>query len=617
MNELNFKSAKYNDKSNIWRVSLIVLVLFMTAFQLFISFRGLEHSAAMDQAQIARNIAQGNGFSTGFIRPKQLLDASAHHDVDVSHFRDTNYAPLHVYALAGALSITGMDDFEDCRMSDDGIMIYAPDRVIAATSAIFFLIALFLSYLLIRKLFDEVVAMTVVLMMSLSDVLLQFSTSGLAQPMMMCFLMGAILCLRAAAQAYSAGLMKRHMYCFCACFALVSLLCLSSWMAIWLALALIVYVGFAYKPYGFYALSATAIIIMFLLLPLASNFSATGLRFGNLYYSLYNCFGANEDVVMRSVSMLNIPFDNSGFLLRLLGNSFAQLESFYMKMGTIIVVPFFFLALFNKYKSDSTESIKWAVFAMWLFACLGMSLFAPKSTINASQIYILLTPLFAAYGVSLVFILIAKNHSGSTYIFLRSSAIFALVLVSAGPFLASLPMNLYRGIWLSTRNQPHFPPYYPLALNTSLVEKTNEEDVIVSDQPWAIAWYANRLSMWTPLRVRDFTDDLLPLIKISADVQAFLVTPSSYTIDRQAENTTGGLSGVLSKNGEFAPLAIEGALLLLSPTKNFLFGDLFANTTASGGIGHLISSRGTYRYRQPVLGAHILLYTKAIPKSNQ
>lgn len=613
MNKSLSKLSIDRDNTNVWRITLAVLVLSMLAFQLFVSFRGLEHAAAMDQAQIARNVAQGNGFISDVIRPKQLVDAAEQGDVDVSSFRDTNYAPLHIYALAGALSITGMDDFEQCRMTDDGVMLYSPDRVVAATSVIFFIIALFLSYLLITKIFDEIVAFSVLLMMLFSDVLLQFSTSGLAQPMMMCFLMGALLCLYAAYRAYNAGFMKTHMLYFCACFVLVSLLCLSSWIAIWLALGLIVYAGFAFKPYGFYSLSAAAIVVMIILLPLALNFSATGNSFGNLYYSLYNCFGAGEDVVLRSVSMANLPFDSSSFLLRLLGNSFAQLDTLYMKMGTIIVVPFFFLALFNKYKRSSTESIKWASFSMWLFACVGMSLFAPKDAVNASQIYVLLTPLFAAYGVSLVFMTIAKNHIGVTYRLLRGCAIFALVFVSSGPFLASLPMELYRGIWLGSRVLPHFPPYYPHAYNTTLVEKTNEKDVIVSDQPWAIAWYANRCSMWTPLRVRDFTDTLLPIIKDSADVQAFLVTPSSYNIDRQAENTAGGLSGVIDKAEEFAPLALEGSLLLISPEKNFLFTDIYANTSASGGIGQLISSSGVYRYRQAILGAYMLLYSKELP----
>ena len=36
---------------------------------IFANFRGLSHPKAMDQAQIAREIARGNGFSTKFIRP--------------------------------------------------------------------------------------------------------------------------------------------------------------------------------------------------------------------------------------------------------------------------------------------------------------------------------------------------------------------------------------------------------------------------------------------------------------------------------------------------------------------------------------------------------------------
>ena len=40
------------------------LVLTLTLLYLFVQFRGLSSATAMDQAQIARQLAMGNGFST-------------------------------------------------------------------------------------------------------------------------------------------------------------------------------------------------------------------------------------------------------------------------------------------------------------------------------------------------------------------------------------------------------------------------------------------------------------------------------------------------------------------------------------------------------------------------
>ncbi|MEO7099261.1 MAG: hypothetical protein ABI162_07855, partial [Luteolibacter sp.] len=58
------------DTGVIIRRSLFFLVLVaLTLGNLFIMFRGLASPQAMDQAQIAREIARGNGFTTKMIRP--------------------------------------------------------------------------------------------------------------------------------------------------------------------------------------------------------------------------------------------------------------------------------------------------------------------------------------------------------------------------------------------------------------------------------------------------------------------------------------------------------------------------------------------------------------------
>jgi hypothetical protein len=33
---------------------------------------------------------------------------------------------------------------------------------------------------------------------------------------------------------------------------------------------------------------------------------------------------------------------------------------------------------------------------------------------------------------------------------------------------------------------------------------TTEREIIASDMPWAVAWYADRKSLWLPMKLRDF-----------------------------------------------------------------------------------------------------------------
>ncbi len=53
----------------IRRILFFVVLIILTLGNLFTLFRGLNSPQAMDQAQIAREIARGNGFTTKFIRP--------------------------------------------------------------------------------------------------------------------------------------------------------------------------------------------------------------------------------------------------------------------------------------------------------------------------------------------------------------------------------------------------------------------------------------------------------------------------------------------------------------------------------------------------------------------
>ena len=66
--------------------------------------------------------------------------------------------------------------------------------------------------------------------------------------------------------------------------------------------------------------------------------------------------------------------------------------------------------------------------------------------------------------------------------------------------------NLVETIVLRQRRQmvrwpPYVPPYVAV-LNSWM--KPNE--IIASDMPWAIAWYANRRSLWVPDTIKTFTE---------------------------------------------------------------------------------------------------------------
>ena len=57
-------------------IIILILLLAITGVQYFFNFNGLTASAAMDQAQIARNVARGQGMATNWLRPIQMVSGS-------------------------------------------------------------------------------------------------------------------------------------------------------------------------------------------------------------------------------------------------------------------------------------------------------------------------------------------------------------------------------------------------------------------------------------------------------------------------------------------------------------------------------------------------------------
>ena len=327
-------------------------------------------------------------------------------------------------------------------------------------------------------------------------------------------------------------------------------------------------------------------------------------------YSLFNGFGSDgAEMLMRSATTEAISFNSSNFFLRLLGYTFAQFNSMYINMGAIITTPFFLLALLNKFRNPAVEATKWAVFSMWLAACAGMALFGESETISASQQAVLFTPFFAAFGTALVFIFLARMQLGQAFNGVRGLTIGVMLVISSGLFLFQLPKQLYMGIWTSARGIPHFPPYYPAAMNGKLHNMTNEKDLVVTDQPWGVAWYADRKALWMPRSIEELTRNLEPIFhRAGQEIQGFLITPSSHSMQ------TGGVSGVIREAGDFAPLALEGKLLLLTPRHNMAFAELFTTNanpkSTARPLASLVSSQGLYRHRNFILGAEMVYYSR-------
>ena len=598
------------------RLLLAVTLALLCFSQLFFTFRGLDKPEAMDQAQIARQMARGQGMTTKCLAPFDIRVRSqaAEEGLDFNNYRSSAYAPLHPMMLATAIRITGYHHFNNKRMIPDQEMVYDGDRVVATVSTIFFALALLLSYILLRKLFDEILASTVVLLMGFSQLLLQFAVSGLAQPMLMCLFIGVVACVGAAIHADIYSKSKQVLLYNVLAYIFAVLMCHTCTISAWCMLGLIIFSGLYFRPKGMYAIIGVSMGVILALIPTTIMLQPAGGISAAFQQAFYGGFGVGDmERMMRSTDEFGLSVDSTNFFLRLLGATFSQSSTMYEHMGSIIVTPFFLLSLFNRYRNPVTNGLKWLLFSCWLCACAGMALFGETSLMGVAQISIIFTPFFAAYGLSLVFIFLARLQIGENFTTIRGLAIAGIFLVSSGLFLFEFPHQLQLGILTSARGIPQFPPYYPNKLNGQLHDITNPQDIIVTDQPWAVAWYADRKALWLPTRVSSYTDDLEPVFKRAGQrVQGFLITPSSHSMPQ------GGVNGVISNAGEFAPLALEGKILQIVPKHNLALAELFNNhgdnQKNSRPLASLVSSQGLFPHRHFLLGAEMVYYSRDAAK---
>jgi hypothetical protein len=123
------------------------------------------------------------------------------------------------------------------------------------------------------------------------------------------------------------------------------------------------------------------------------------------------------------------------------------------------------------------------------------------------------------------------------------------VVLSAAPLALSLSVEVSAG--LTNKGQfSHWPPYLPTQI-AHLATFTGERDVIMSDVPWAVAWYADRPSAWIPQDPAQFAEMRKAVGEQKAEVAGFLFTPESLRVPYPSEVFTG-------EYREWANLAFRG-----------------------------------------------------------
>lgn len=490
----------------IRRALFLLLLIGVTYYYLGIDFKGLSHPKGMDQAQIARQIADGKSFTTRCIRPicytqvanKMKIDDPADAPSFVDGIPDTYHSPLNPILNSIVLGMA-----KDTWEFEPNQRLYTPDVIITGISMVLLLASIGVSYLLISRIFDPRIGGVTALLMLMCESLWRYSQSGLPQMLMLFLFSFAVYFLYKAVENAQAG---KPVYLWLGLTGgFMGLLALAHWMAVWPFLGLVLFAGFYFHPRGVQLLLLVGVFLLITIWwPFLNNQRYAGNPLGAGLYLFYtgNASTSSEETLMRDLEQTTGALDLNGLPSKVMLNGITQLSDLYNYMGAIVVAPLFFLALLHPFRRREIADFRWCILSMWIFAVIGMTVYGLRpfgqDKTDPNNLHIIFLPVMAGYGLAFLSVLWNRLNLPLQIPVVRNGHFILAIIISALPTLLLAPARIAQAIQGDERlTKTHYPYYVPkLIVDYANMVKPNE--AIVTDIPWAVAWYGNRAAIWLP-----------------------------------------------------------------------------------------------------------------------
>ena len=493
-------SSPPGDRANRTLTTTVCVLIAALAFvYVFITFRGLDSPNAMDQAQIAREMARGHGFRTLMLRPAALHEVIANgRDATLTTQQDTYHPPLQSLLWAPLFKA-----LESWWPFDPTRTVYVMDRVIAVMGVCWLLLTLLLTHGMARRLFDRTIAGVTVLSVALSPQVWQLATNSGSR--------GLLLFLFTLSMYWFTTLMRRSQAGEPAGAGLVlglglacGLMVMTHWMAVWLVLGIAVSIALLLPRQRLSLIVILGFPLLFMVAWALHNQSASG-----------GFMGAGKAMLQSVLAPQGMAaqlrdFDNAmppvylDVLIHKLGvNIHAQMQEIYSHLGGVLPAMVFFMCLLHRFRRAEVQDMRWVLLIIWGTAFLGMAMFGlPGKSGDDNQIHCVFIPVLAMFGLAALAVFWARLNPGNGGLWHRHGYAVVAVFMTAWPMLTGLPSEIKVGLF--RKNQlMNWPTYQPITLSF-LTKWVKSDEILASDAPWSIAWYADRACVWLPKDTAQF-----------------------------------------------------------------------------------------------------------------
>ena len=529
---MGIQDAVYNLEEGagaVWvrRFAAVIGFIALTLWYDVSQFHGFDIPEAMDSAQLAREIARGHGFTTHFIRPLALAQLRDHQGpnpsqwnqdnpappqkLDFTAIPDTYNAPLYPLALALIFKTSGVH-FQLAA----GARTYTPEIFIIVFGQICTALTAAFHFRLARNIFDARVGWTSVAVFLLGGLTWKSSISGTAVPLALLLLTIALHSFHRALLAEEHNEHGKVWGWLLGSGAALALASLTDYAALWLLPLFLVAVGFGFR--GRWGLTPSLVALwLVLLLPWGvRNAGLTGDLLGSHSIRLFesgSMFPGNT--LTRSYRPAEIKTDQAFTDLRgkfIHGLRYHTDEAGKL-LGSSLATCLFFAGCFHLFRRRHAQILRYFALVGLGVLAIGASLIQPAPEAGAGANYLfLLWPLTVIFGVAFFFILIDRLESSHSL--LRNLVIGLFIAVNAAPLVLTLA---------PPKPAPFsYPPYFPPVLSF-VGQWYQENEVLASDIPWAVAWYTDRPSLWLPATVKEYVE----INDYVSPINGLLLTPES------------------------------------------------------------------------------------------
>jgi 4-amino-4-deoxy-L-arabinose transferase-like glycosyltransferase len=229
------------------------------------------------------------------------------------------------------------------------------------------------------------------------------------------------------------------------------------------------------------------------------NVMLSGLPFGTATYAVFETTPAfSGDTMSRTIvpSFTGLPGQSWILFVTVLHKGINGvreiISSDLPRLGGNWLWSFFLVGLLVRFQNGNLRHLRWFVVGSLLLlipvqALTRTHLASESPEITSENLLVLFSPLVLIFGVGIFFVLF--DFLPLTTLALRFATLSAFVIVISLPFALAL---------LPSRVAPFAPPYYPPRIQ-QVARYMNDNELWMSDIPWAVAWYGERKCVWLTL----------------------------------------------------------------------------------------------------------------------